>query len=151
MKTAFIAVLLLGIVLTLGCTAQTGTGGNASNTGNNPTGEQPLVNYTPPTGTPTLELISPTDGSVIHSSAVGIKVAVTNFRLVSIASSLENVHNEGHIDYFLDDQVQKSPFTSTSFTQVSSGAHTIRAELRNNDDTPLYPPIVVTATVTVSP
>ncbi|MBI2578950.1 MAG: hypothetical protein HYW26_04535 [Candidatus Aenigmarchaeota archaeon] len=102
-----------------------------------------LGDYTPPTGTPSLEMLSPKDGDVINGSAVAIKVNVTNFRLADIAANRANRDNEGHIHYYLDDREQRVPYTIVSFTNVPAGEHSIRIELHNNDHSPLFPPVTV--------
>jgi hypothetical protein len=139
MKKIFL-VLLIATVFIAGCTQQQ----PPPNHGGQP--EQTL--YFPPNGTASLKIISPHDGDVINSTGVGIHANVTGFRLVDIMANRPNVQNEGHIDYFLDDKVQKTKYTSTSFQSVPPGQHVIRAELRNNDDSPLVPAVTATVTIT---
>jgi hypothetical protein len=73
---------------------------------------------------------------------------------------------EGHFHYFIDIEPPTAPGiaaapdegvwahtanTTYTFINVMPGTHTFSVELVNNDHTPLNPPVVATATVTVRP
>ena len=138
MKTAFLAVLLLATVFLSGCVQEPQA----------PTIPQPpgseLGDYTPPLGTPSLEIIYPKNGDVIGLSAVGIRVNVTNFKLKNIAANQVNKPNEGHINYYLDEKEQRTSLTTVSFAGVPPGEHILRIELVNNDNSPLVPSVSAT-------
>ncbi len=107
--------------------------------------------YQPPAGTPTLAVLRPLSGEVIRSSTIGIKVNVTSFQLADISANRPNVENQGHITYILDgNEIKKTVYKDDSIANVQKGAHTITIELRNNDNTPLNPPVTASVTITVS-
>jgi hypothetical protein len=75
-----------------------------------------------------------------------------------------NIAGEGHLHYFMDIEAPTAPGepaipgggawaptanTTYTFNDVPPGTHTFSVELVNNDHTPLEPPVVATATVTV--
>lgn len=98
--------------------------------------------YKPPAGTPSISIMRPSQGDVINSSIISIKVNVTNFQLVDIVANRQNVENQGHIAYVLDGTREiKSVYRDYSMANVDPGQHTLTAELRNNDNTALNPPV----------
>lgn len=105
--------------------------------------------YLPPEGNPSVQILSPVNGDTIRSSIVGIRVNVTNFRLAGITANRPNRNNEGHIQYYLDGSEKTTSSTSFVFSNVENGVHTITIELRNNDNTPLTPPVSTSVTFTV--
>jgi hypothetical protein len=107
--------------------------------------------YQPPEGTSAMRIIRPASGDTIRGSIIGIKINVTNFQLVDIAANRPNIHNQGHIVYTLDSSREiKSIYKDYSMANVPKGVHTLTVELRNNDNTPLIPPIVSSVQVTVT-
>jgi FlaG/FlaF family flagellin (archaellin) len=105
--------------------------------------------YQPPAGTPILTMIRPLSGEVIRSSTIGIRVNVTSFQLVDITANRPNVENQGHLTYLLDgSEIKKTVYKADSIANVPAGTHTVTVELRNNDNTPLSPPVSVSVTVT---
>lgn len=130
----FLLIALISVVFITGCTQTT-------------TSEQQDLTYNPPVGAiPDIEIISPIQGEEISSSAVGIRVNVTNFRLADIISKPLNRQNEGHIYYNLDGREQQTPMKIVSYTNVAKGFHTLRVQLLNNDGSPVLP--LVTKSVT---
>jgi len=151
MKAA--VILLLGVLLVAGCVSQ------APQTQDNQQNSQPAANntqtsqelYNPPAGNAiSLDILSPLEGAIINSSAVGIHVNVTNFQLVDIIANRPDMPNQGHIHYFLDDKEQMSKFTSVSYSNIPAGTHVIRVELVNNDHTSLVPPVFRQITITTT-
>ncbi len=151
-----VLLLLVALVFLAGCVEienalfVTNPTNNPNNNPNVPgtTPTEPPNLYEPPTGAPSIKIVLPQDGDVIHLSAIGIKVNVTNFTLRNIILNPVNRDNEGHIDYYMDDRKQMSNLKSTSFANVLPGTHVIWAELRNNDDTPLAPAVFDRVVVT---
>ena len=138
MRYAILAIAILSVLLIAGCSSQT-----SINDYNN--------SYKPPAGTPALDIIRPANGDTIDSSIIGIKVNVTSFQLVDIAADRQNVENQGHLLYILDGTREiKSVYKDYSMANVASGTHTLTVELRNNDNTPLYPAVKKSVTVEVN-
>jgi hypothetical protein len=130
-------LLVVPLLLVAGCTSQTyGTEGAQD--------QQASAG-------PSIKIVSPQDGAVITgTSTIGIRVNVTGIRLIDVPADGQNRDGYGHVSYFLDGQTEhKSPYITDSFANVAKGVHTIRAELRNNDDSPLVIPIYDEVTVTV--
>lgn len=142
MKTALIlAALIAAVALVAGCVEEPGIPAIPN---------QPGIDTNPQSGAPSLKIIYPANGDVIGLSAVGIRVNVANFRLKNIAANQANKPNEGHINYYLDGREQKSSLMTTSFASVPPGEHIVRVELRNNDDSPLSPPVVASIAITTT-
>jgi hypothetical protein len=138
MKAAFI-LAIISVLFVAGCSSNTISVEDYNNS------------YKPPGGTPSLEILRPTHGSEINSSIISIKVNVTNFQLVDIAANRQNVENQGHIAYLLDGTREiKSIYKDYSMANVEPGQHTLTVELRNNDNTPLTPPVKQTIIVKVN-
>jgi hypothetical protein len=114
---------------------------------------------TPPN--PTLSILTPQEGAQVWTGNVTVTVEVKTFDLV-LLSGLAKVPGRGHIIYYLDVIPPTAPgqlavtapgtyaaTTSTSYTWniASRGVHLLSAELVNNDNTPLDPPVVASVTV----
>lgn len=112
--------------------------------------------------TPVLAII-PDNGASVTAGAVKISVQALNFKLVDKLGKA-NVAGEGYIHYFMDADAPTAPDkpavtaagtyaataeTSYTWANVVPGTHTFSAELVNNDHTPLVPPVIIKATVTV--
>ena len=102
---------------------------------------------------------------VVGTNEVTVVVQVSNFELVE-GTGQPNAPGQGHINYFIDTPpptaagkpaVAKagsyiSSITANyTWTKVEEGVHTFSAELVNNDDTPLAPPVTAMVTVPVYP
>jgi hypothetical protein len=114
---------------------------------------------------PALKITSPVDGSTVSAGALHVDSLVSNFLLVDKIGQA-NFPNEGHINYYLDVPAPivqgqpavpasgaiwaASPTSSYIFDNVSVDLHTLYAELVNNDNTPLNPPVVDQVTFTTS-
>lgn len=98
--------------------------------------------YTPPATSANLQITAPQEGDVISNSIVSVRVKVTNFQLVGYIPDRTNVDDQGHILYTLDGTTSKRLGENlVTFGNVAKGDHTLRAELVNNDKTPLFPPV----------
>ncbi len=100
---------------------------------------------------PTLTILSPTEGQVITGSAVTVTIQVTNFTLAPESIGGINQPDQGHWHILLDG-LFLTPVGTESFnlTGLTPGAHAIKAELHNNDHSPLTPPVEATVNVTVA-
>ena len=93
--------------------------------------------------------------TAVNNRNITIEVSVRNFNLVEKAGQ-PNTAGEGHIHYFLDVNPPSNPgqpavtaagtwahgtVTSHSWTNLTDGPHMLAAELVNNDETPLSPPV----------
>jgi hypothetical protein len=113
---------------------------------------------------PFIMITQPANGAVITTPGdIIATVKVSNFRLVDKLGQT-NVAGEGHIAYFMDVDVPTDPgkpavtapgtnaqSAATSYTwhNVAAGNHTFAAELVNNDDSPLNPPVIAEMMVIV--
>lgn len=98
----------------------------------------------------TLMRLSPRNGTEVEGNSQDVRLSLHDFTLNADAIGSANVAGEGHWALFLDDVLVDS-LGEPSFTLegLSPGDHTIRAELRNNDGTPVDPALGGSATITV--
>src|SRR3989338_3659237 len=99
------------------------------------------------TGEPVLEILSPKDLEVIGGSSVVVKLNARNFNIVLPNSPVKK--GEGHFHVWLDSEEKKGPSPEFAFRDVPSGRHSVTAELRSTDHTPLSPRILKTISVNV--
>ncbi len=104
--------------------------------------------HLPPEGTPMVTITSPEAGEVLKSTTIGARVELTDFRLAGLVTGKENKENEGHIFATLDDKNKTSSVKTFAFSNVPKGEHTLTVELRNNDRTPLDPPVKASVSFT---
>jgi len=112
---------------------------------------------------PTIMITSPKEGATIPAGNVTIMANVTNFKLVNKLGQA-NVAGEGHIHYYIDVAVPKTPGkpattaigtfaptpnTTWTWPNVKPGNHNFSVQLANNDHTPLIPLVYSTVNVTV--
>ncbi len=105
---------------------------------------------------PRIRISSPTTTDYLSPGALAVSDKVLDFALVP-EKGQPNAAGQGHIIYFMDAEAPANPgkpvftapgtWSSTSapdhvWLNVQPGAHTISAELVNNDNTPLDPPAV---------
>jgi len=98
-------------------------------------------------GEPMLEILSPKDLEVIEDSSVVIKLNARNFNIV--LPNMPVKRGEGHFHVWLDSEEKKGPNTEFAFRDVAAGRHSITAELRSSDNTPLSPRVLKTISVNV--
>ncbi len=97
---------------------------------------------------PSITIVSPKVTSV-PTLGVRVEVAVGGFILDQPNYGGTNVAGHGHIHYTIDGGgLIATTNTSAAFAPLSAGTHVIRAELRNNDHTPLSPAVFQEITVT---
>jgi hypothetical protein len=101
---------------------------------------------------PDLRIIAPVTGEIIEGTTVRVRVEVRNLKLVDFAQKPKNAPGEGHIHMWLDtdpsDQSKAIEVVTPEdvvFTNVPYGTHTLTVEVRNNDHSPLSPPLIRTA------
>jgi len=100
-------------------------------------------------GTPTLNVLTPSDGQTIYGDKVPVLLDTQNFEIVDFANNTKAVSGQGHVHLWLDDEqmtvqsAAKAIEDTFTFSDVPAGDHKLRAELVNNDHTSLKPPVVV--------
>jgi outer membrane protein assembly factor BamB len=107
----------------------------------------------------------PLDGATVTAGNVTVSAMALNFKVVD-KQGQASVTGEGHLHYFLDVDAPTAPdkpaipasgtwahvaANTYIFNNVAPGTHTVSVELVNNDHTPLSPPVVAKATITVQP
>ena len=116
------------------------------------------TSFTPPVysdlvvNVPTLSFTgAPAEGSTITGTSTAVTVAATGFSLVGFPKAA--APGEGHIHYFVDGKPAPgdyaTPGTSFTFTGLTTGRHTITAELVDSEHASLNPPVVASRTFTV--
>lgn len=101
-------------------------------------------------GTPLMRL-SPRNGSAVDSTSQEVSVRLHDFTLDADSIGGANVAGEGNWELFLDgDLVDAIGETAYMLEDLTPGSHTITAALRNNDGTPLDPPLEASATIQVA-
>ncbi len=96
---------------------------------------------------PSLEIISPKDLEAIEGSSVIVKLSAENFNIALPNSPVKK--GEGHFHVWLDSEEKKGPNEEFAFRDVPSGRHSVTAELRSSDHTPLSPRVLKTISVNV--
>jgi hypothetical protein len=100
----------------------------------------------PPTDRPsspaTVQVITPTNGEVIHGTTVDVKVKLTNARIVPTTTT-NIVPDQGHLHLYLDDQIESMNFsTSSTIGNVSPGLHVLKVEFVASDHLPFDPRVI---------
>ena len=92
-----------------------------------------------PSSTARIEILSPTNGQVIHGSDVKVRVALTGARIVA-ATTKHIVPDQGHLHVFLDNQIVGMNFELTDdVSNVKPGMHVLRVEFVASDHLPFDP------------
>jgi hypothetical protein len=168
-KLAYIGILLAIVILIPSCTSRQVEPEPSPPTTPQITSPQqtaPLPTSEPsptPTTVPSVRIITPVDGTTVATGSVQVSVEITNLTLVTPGGA--NAPGQGHIHYYLDVDIPTTPgqpavtapgtykaiaATSAIWDNVRPGIHTFGVQLVNNNHTPLSPPVIATATVTVS-
>lgn len=102
------------------------------------------------TKTPTLQVVTPTEGQTIYGNKVPVLFSVENLEIVDYQKNPTPKVGQGHIHLWIDDEnptaQSATKVTSDSFTasDVDFGQHSLRAELVGNNHQSLKPAQVVT-------
>jgi hypothetical protein len=111
---------------------------------------------------PVLSIARPVAGATLPSGSVTVTTDVLNFAVVD-KQGQANAVGQGHVNFYLDMDAPATQGQSTvpasgtfasvsgttyTFKNVPAGTHTISAELVNNDQTPLNPPVVQKISIT---
>jgi hypothetical protein len=124
-------VLLAGAAVALGgCSGKTASGSISA----------PVESNTSTAAAPTIELITPAADSTVPSGDVSMSVKTTGLKFVMASNT--NVAGEGHVHFTLDGQPFKmSVKPDYVYVGVAPGAHTLKAELVQNDTKSFNPPV----------
>lgn len=88
----------------------------------------------------TIKVLEPAEGAEVPAGELAVKVETTGLKFTMPSNT--NVAGEGHVHFTLDDR----PFVMSvepevKIKDVTPGAHTLRAEIVQNDTKPLSPPV----------
>jgi hypothetical protein len=102
-----------------------------------------------PSSTARLQILSPTNGQVVHGSDVTVRVALTGAKIVP-ATTKHIVPDEGHLHVFLDNQIVGMNFQLTDqVSNVKAGMHVLRVEFVASDHLPFDPRVFQAVTFQV--
>lgn len=96
---------------------------------------------------PVLNIISPKDGELIKNSNVMIQLSAENFKIVLIGQPVKE--GEGHFHVWLDSDRKVTTEKIFVFEDISSGRHSIVAELVKSDHSSLNPKITKALNINV--
>jgi len=89
-----------------------------------------------------VQIITPTNGEVIHGSTVAVKVKLSNATIVP-QTSTDITPTEGHLHLYLDDQIESMNFSDTAtLANVTPGLHTLKVEFVATDHLPFDPRVI---------
>ena len=88
---------------------------------------------------PSIKILSPRENQLIKNSTVNVRVYSDNFRIVPVGSAVKN--GEGHFHVWLDSDRKIGAYNNFTFENVSSGRHSIVAELVMSNHSSLIPGI----------
>jgi hypothetical protein len=95
-----------------------------------------------PSSPATVQIVTPTNGEVIHGSTVPVKVKLTGATIVQ-ATSTNIVPTQGHLHLYLDDQIESMNFTtSATIPDVTPGLHALKVEFVASDHLPFDPRVI---------
>ncbi len=100
--------------------------------------------------TPAITFTTPTEGATVSGPDVTLTFSVSNFQVVGPPEDGKNVDGKGHFHGYVDggDYI---PIASNSYTAkgLTSGKHTFKLDLRNNDHSAYSPAVMKEITFTV--
>ena len=98
-------------------------------------------------GTPTLDVLTPSEGQTIYGDKVPVLLDAQNFEIVDFANNTKAVAGQGHVHLWLDDE-QMTPQSAAkaiedtfTFSDVPAGDHKLRVELVAYYLSSLKPPV----------
>lgn len=102
------------------------------------------------TNTPSLKVVTPSEGQTVYSQRIPVLLATENFQLVDYQQYKTTARGQGHIHLWLDessptaDSAKQISTESFTYSDVPYGEHTLRAELVSSNHTSLNPPVTTT-------
>src|SRR5438093_7621577 len=95
-----------------------------------------------PSSPATVQIITPTNGAVLHGSTVAVKVKLIGATIVPTTTT-NIVPTQGHLHLYADDQIESMNFsTTTTIGGVSPGLHTLKVEFVASDHLPFDPRVI---------
>ena len=89
-----------------------------------------------------VQIVTPTNGEVIHGPVVKVEVRLQNARIVA-ATTTNITPDEGHLHLYLDDRIESMNFsTSATLPAVQPGLHVLRVEFVASDHLPFDPRVI---------
>jgi len=113
----------------------------------------------PPTSTPTprpsspavLSIVSPTDGQLVHGTAVELRVSLRHARIVQ-PTTTHIVPTQGHLHVILDDHlISMTQGLQQRITGLTAGQHLLQVEFVASDHAPFDPRVISAVTFRVAP
>lgn len=106
------------------------------------TSASPTTAPSRPASTAKLEIVSPTNGEVIHGTTVELKVSLKDAKIVP-ASTTDIVPDEGHLHVILDDQlITMTGDTTQLIADLTPGQHLLKVEFVASDHAPFDPRVI---------
>ncbi len=96
---------------------------------------------------PSLRILYPNEGQLTKNSTVIVKLGAYNFSIVPIESPVRD--NQGHLHVWLDSEKKIVAEDDVAFDNVSSGKHTLVAELVKSNHSSLSPKVIESMTFNV--
>ncbi|MBD3891499.1 T9SS type A sorting domain-containing protein [Olleya marilimosa] len=98
-----------------------------------------------PQSTPSISVISPSEGDLLYTPNVTVDVSVQNFNVA-------NGTGDGHIHYTVDGGsiVMKYDTNPINLTSLSAGSHSVYLELVDNSHNPIVPAVNTTVNFTIA-
>ena len=107
-----------------------------------------IPNVSAQTGsTPTLNVLTPSEGQTIYGDKVPVLLDAQNFEIVDFTNNTKAVSGQGHVHLWLDDEqmtaqsAAKTIEDTFTFSDVPAGDHKLRVELVANDHSSLKPSV----------
>jgi len=100
---------------------------------------------------PNLSIVSPATNSAVSDKGFRITVAVAGLVIDPENYGGANIPGHGHVHFYEGTNLLGTSTTTWFDATLGPGSHTIRAELRNNDHSPLSPAVSAQITVKVGP
>src|SRR2546428_11389395 len=108
----------------------------------------PAVNQPRPRSMATLQILEPLPGSVLASTKVRVRLALSGGRIIQ-ETTTRLVPDEGHIHLLVDGQIVSMTYGLGHEEEVAPGAHLLQAEYVANDHFPFNPRVIVVSTIVV--
>ena len=96
---------------------------------------------------PILTIISPKNNELIKDSKITIQLEAEDFNIVPVGQPVKEA--EGHFHVWLDSEKKVTNEKIVAFENITSGTHTIVAELVKSDHSSLNPKVIQTITINI--
>ena len=96
---------------------------------------------------PSIKILFPRDNQIIKNSTINVRVYAENFRIVPVGSPVKD--GEGHFHVWLDSERKIGAYNNFTFENVSSGSHSITAELVMSNHSSLNHGVAKTISINV--